>query len=881
MKTSFYFILLFTSFRAFSQDGELVASHDKNDTIKRIFVNGKVGLVHIDGRQILQPEYTDIRMEAHGIRLYDNDLQGYLPKGSKKIIPAKYKGLSPNNVYFEAQTENGTIDLYFGSELIVSDLDGGPGREDILPTNDLIIIRKEEKAGIIDQKGTIIVPIEYAAIESVPSFVYILKDSILFNYILVLDKSDYFFSPESEGFLRLGEPVLHIAKGDGMLITDSVFSEVSLNLEKNEVNLIHQGKMAFMNNRFEITYLPYESITEFSEWKFCSLGEEGTVLFNRFNQAIDTFHHVVIPYRNVPVLGEDGIEISYYDEVIFDDFVYVWKGKEVDYIMAIYDLRSQKIVSDWGDKITFKDKWTNPSGANVWVYTDATEVKPGNLAYRISTANKGSDFAYEEIVHITGSFYGLKKTGDSFFSLCELVRDSMFREVTRIESAFGSLNYVGSTTPNLWEYDPESLLGYLDEYGNYSPYSEDSKISRSPSFGTPFTIFKKPNGKLGFISWHGKVVDLDADTLFQSDKSGTLIEYRVGDLWGAAEIAWGSVFKADRVDSGKFYLLEEVSKIYYIGDNDKQYVGSDGRVFYSINPERTISKKGKLKGSEVYADFEPENGEAVQTVAIPFSYKELLPTWNPLYFQAQGLNKKWGIISAFNDTLFPFTYDQLEFRFYKPDKKIQILFPYRDYDQQCLTRIGKFQGLLSLNLRKEIPAVYDQISYIASAAFIVRKDGKMGVYDYNLDEKLKPVFDEVFIAPMNEIYILGARKDGKWYNMQFYEGQVPDQNTILQAIPCDFVINEFGYVRKGNTYEIINFLDGSKEEKMALPHLLLDSKHFKLIDEKIYIVDSKGKLLYPEGLTNIVVQEDQVISVENGVTYSYSLLKKEKEVFSE
>nr|WP_294861807.1 hypothetical protein [uncultured Fluviicola sp.] len=880
MKTSFYFILLIISFHTFSQDGELVASKDASDTVKRIFANGKVGLVHANGRQILEPKYTELRMEAHGIRLYDNDLQGYLPKGSKKIIPVKYKGLSPNNVYFEAQTENGTIDLYFGSELIASDLDGGPGRDDILPTNDLIIIRKEEKAGIIDQKGTIIVPMEYAAITSVPSFVYILKDSILFNYILVLDKSDYFFSAESEGFLLLGDPVLYLAKGDGTLITDSVFNDVSQDTEMSLISLKHRQKMASMNNRFEIEYLPYESITEFMEWKLCATGEE-IIIFNRFDVAIDTFQGVSIPLKANSIVDEDGFEMTSYDGVIYKDFVYAEKTDGESVLVALYDLRNQKIVSDWGEKITFKDRWKNPSGAIVWVYTIGGETKPGNLAYRISTADKGSDFTYEEIVHLTGSFYGLKKPGDSFFSMCELVQDSMFREVTRIEGAFGSLNYLGSNTPNLWEYDSESV-GYLDDYGNYYAYSEDSEQSESHPFYTPFTIFKKTNGKLGFISWNGKVVDLDADTLFQSNNSGTLIEYRVGDLWGAAEIAWGSVIKPSRVDSGKFYLLEEVSKIYYFGDNDKQYVGSDGGVFYSINPERTISKKGKLKGSEVYADFESENGETMQTVAIPFSYLELLPTWNPVYFLAQNVSKKWGIISAFNDTLFPFNYDKLEFRYDKTDNKIQLLFPYRDYDQQCATRIGKFQGLLSLNLRKEIPAVYDKIEYIASAAFLVWKEGKMGVYDYNLNERIKPIFDEIFIAAsVSGIYILRALKDGFWYNMEFYEGQVPDQTTLLQAIPCDFVINEFGYVRKGSTYEIINLMDGSKEEKMALPDLLLDSKHFRLTDGKIYIVDSKGKQMYPDGLTNMVVQEDEAISVENGVMYSYSLLKKEKKIVTE
>lgn len=877
MKTSFYFIFLLISLRAFSQDAILA---ETNDTVKRVFRNGKVGLVHRDGRQILEPEYTDLRMEALGIRLYDKELQGYLPKGSKEVIPAKYKGLSSNNGYFEAQNENGSIDLYLGSKLIVSDLDNGLQREDILVTTNLIIIRKEEKVGIIDQKGKTIVPMEYAGIESVPSFSYVVKDSIQLNYILVLDKSDYFYSPESEGFLHLGEPVLYLAKGDGTLITDSVFSEVSPNLEKNEFDLRYHEKMAVMNNRFEIDFLPYISIMEFMEWKFCSTGEK-TILFNRFNQAIDTFQNVFVPTKYVPMLSEDGIEMTYSYETIYADFVYVAKKNGEESVMAIYDLRNQKVVSHWDKQITFLNRSVNTSGITVWVFTNARETEPGNVAYQVSTENEGSDYLYQEIIHVTGSFYALKKVGDSFFHLCELVQDSVFREVVQIEKAFGSLNYVGIGTLSIQEFDPDILRGYLDDFGNYYPYPEDAGQMENPPFSTPFTIFKNANGKLGFISWNGKVLDLNADTLFQSDKSSTLIEYRSGDLWGAAEIAWGSDFKPDRKDAGKFYLLEDVSLIYRMGDDEKQYVDSKGRVFYSVNTERTISKKGKGKGAEVYSDFEGVNGENNKEVVIPFLYKELLPTWNPIDFQAQGFNKKWGIISAYNDTIFPFKYDQLEFQFDLSDHT-QRLFPYRDYDQQCVTRIGKFQGLLSLNLKKEIPAVYDQIRYVPSAAFIVQKNGKMGVYDYNLNEKIKPVFDEIFIAAsMSGVYILRAKKDGLWYNMEFFEGQVPDQTTLLLTIPCDFVINEQGYVRKGNAYEIIDLMDGSVKEKMALPELLMDSKQLKLIDEKIYILNSKGKLLYPDGLTNIVLQEDHVISTENGITYSYSLLKKEKKIVTE
>lgn len=855
MKTSICVLVMFLTFHCLSQDS------------LRFIKNGKVGLMHRDGRIILEPKYTDFTIEADGIRLIDADLQGYLPNGSKKEIPLEYTDVSLNQHYFEAKKPGGTVDLYVGSELIASDLDCGLQMTDMLPAKNWIIIRKEEKSGIIDQKGTIILPMEYSGIEAVSSFQYWLNDSLLVDYMLVLDKSEYFYSPEAEGFMRFGEPVWYLAKADGKLITDSIFTEVSYNPELDELSLRCNNKMAFMNKEFQIDYLPYERITDFMEWKFCSTVEQ-TILFNRFNIAIDTFQQVIIPERSVVYTNPEDYEVPYYNETLYEDFVYVTKSSGDTTLMAIYDLKNQKLVSNWEQEVTFVRKGKSTSGAIVWIYWNGS----GKLAYRISTAEKSSPYEYQQIFPVNNRFYALRKEGNPFYMLCELVQDSVFVERIEMDKAFGSFNYTGENTLSVEEYDADLLRGFVDEFGNYYSYSTGSESENSPVLVTPFTLFKNVYGKLGFISWNGKVVDLNADTLFQSSRSSTLIEYRVGNLWGAAEVAFGSYFKPDQAETNRFHLFEDVSLIYRLSEDEKSYVDSKERLFYSTNIERTISKNGKWKGTKVYSEFEDK-----EDIAIPFVYLEILPAWNNIDYLAKNPNKKWGILSAFNDTVFPFQYDKLEFaKINDPND----FFPYRDFDQQCLTTIGKFQGLLSLNLRKEIPAVYDRVTYVPEAAFIVVKKRKFGVYDYNLDEKIKPVFDELFIAAsLSGVYILRAKKENKWYNLEFFEGKVPDQTTLLQAISCDFVINELGFVKKKNGYEVVNLMDGSMVQKEGDITNYLSEKPLQVIDGKIYIFSSKGKLLYPEGLTNVVFHEDgRVISTVNGVTYSYSLLKKDKKI---
>jgi hypothetical protein len=691
------------------------------------------------------------------------------------------------------------------------------------------------------------------------------------NYILVLDKSEYFYSPESEGFLLYGEPVLYLAKADGTLISDSVFTEVSYNAELDEFSLRCNNKLAFMKSEFRIDHLPYESITEFMGWKICSTGEE-SIIFNRFDMAVDTFQSVIIPTKDVLYIeNEESVEMSSYSETIYEDFVYVTKTSGDTSFMAIYDLRNQQLVSNWEQGVTFVRKGKSVSGAVVWVYMNEW----GKMAYRISTAEKSSAFEYQDIYPVTDRFYALRKEGNPFYMLCELVRDSVFEERAEIDKTFGSFNYTGINTQSVYEYDADLSRGFVDEFGNYYSYATNNTSQTGSVLLVPFTVFVNAYGKLGFISWSGKVIDLNADTLFQSSNSSTLIEYRVGNLWGAAEVAKGSFFKPDQTETNRFTLFEEVSLIYRLSEDEKSYVDSKGRIFYSTNIERTISKAGKWKGAKVYSEFEDK-----EDVAIPFVYSEILPAWNYLDYLTKDAHKKWGVLSPFNDTVFPFRYDKLELA---KDTDPNCFFPYRDFDQQCLTTIGKFHGLLSLNLKKEIPAIYDWVHYVPDAAFIVKKDGKYGVYDYNLNEKIKPVFDELMIASsLSGVFILRAKKAGKWYSIEFFEGKVPDQTTLLQTLPCDFVVDELGFVKKLNGFEVVNLMDGSVVQEEGVITDYLSEKPLLVKDGKLYILDSKGKLLYPDALTHVVFMEDgTVMSTANGITYSYSLFKKNKIVFME
>jgi hypothetical protein len=299
-------------------------------------------------------------VEPLGVRFYEDELQGFLPHGQQTPIPPIYKEIIPIYGYFEGLTENGTVDLYYGTELIASDLDTPPLETDVLLESKLIVIRKDEKAGIIDQKGTIIIPLEYSTIERIPSFSYVLNDRTPIEYILAMDHAEYFYSPESDGFLRFGAAEFSLVKADGTRISDSIFTEVSnVNPETNVISLKLSKKLAVLDNQFKITYSPYEEVIEFLEWKFCATGTEKLIL-NSYNEVIDSFAEVQIPYKLSWIRNEEDLETTYYDEMLFADFVYVLKPDDANYLTAIYDLRQSFRINclDLQGRDGFDGLWT-------------------------------------------------------------------------------------------------------------------------------------------------------------------------------------------------------------------------------------------------------------------------------------------------------------------------------------------------------------------------------------------------------------------------------------------------------------------------------------------------------------------------------------------
>src|SRR5690606_42077917 len=57
--------------------------------------------------------------------------------------------------------------------------------------------------------------LEYSFIDRIPSFMYALKDHTPADYILMMDKAEFFYSPEQNVFFRFGPAQLSIARADG------------------------------------------------------------------------------------------------------------------------------------------------------------------------------------------------------------------------------------------------------------------------------------------------------------------------------------------------------------------------------------------------------------------------------------------------------------------------------------------------------------------------------------------------------------------------------------------------------------------------------------------------------------------------------------------
>ncbi|AEA44547.1 WG repeat-containing protein [Fluviicola taffensis] len=596
------------------------------------------------------------------------------------------------------------------------------------------------------------------------------------------------------------------------------------------------------NRTYFLDYV--EKDTVFMEWNLKVLGDK-TEIRTYFDSPFASFDGVAIPAFRDVYYDElnNGVEVTWQDGLNWD-ILQVLQKNGTETKAAFYDVRLRKYWTPWMSQkldqfyhINFNNE------THLFVFVDEN----GFLNYVSSNGQYHPvTTSYSNIRPASGNFLIVtKKEGEEY--LAEL-KDS-----------------------TIVERFPISSYSTSSEYGDPFYIS----IGTNSAFQNSFHVFKKGNGKFGIFTTEGKLIDLDADTLVSGDYQ-QLVKYYRGNSIGAVNCFTGVRNESEYLDARFMPLGEAVVRT---GPNNEGIIDDRGRAFVTDYLEMNISKKGGYEGISHYSNYETEDGRTLEQAYIPYEYKKLnytlLTDYHPEYILAQNKSNKWGIIDGLNTTVYPFQYDEIQF--------LEVGFPFREFEPQGLTRIGKLHGVIDFRNRKELPAVFDEVKFVDEQVFRTRKATKFGMVDYQLNEQLTPIFDELFVEMFFESnWLIHAQKDGKWYNAVFYEGQIPNQNKLLQEAPCDLVINKLGFIKTEKGYDVIDLISHTYIARNASPMDYLDNQFFQLLNNQIIIIDSKGKNLYKESFTNIhfdVGNPYEITSSKNGVKWTYYTLKKDKRTF--
>lgn len=164
------------------KEGELLIKKD-----------GKYGVMNINGYEIVKPEYDNIKADAYysSENNYKNDgyivsntteegyRYGYIRKDGEKILDTKYNELSrisypnENDIYLLC-AENGKYGLYKEAQEIIPNEYQGITYVD---GNEICVVQKGKKYGIINVSGSMILQVKYAQIDVSGDYIYVTDEN--------------------------------------------------------------------------------------------------------------------------------------------------------------------------------------------------------------------------------------------------------------------------------------------------------------------------------------------------------------------------------------------------------------------------------------------------------------------------------------------------------------------------------------------------------------------------------------------------------------------------------------------------------------------------------------------------------------------------------
>jgi hypothetical protein len=300
-------------------------------------------------------------------------------------------------------------------------------------------------------------------------------------------------------------------------------------------------------------------------------------------------------------------------------------------------------------------------------------------------------------------------------------------------------------------------------------YSSISKLEQGDSINY-FIVYKK--NKFGYIKDDGsKITECIFDEFSQ--------------------------YHDKRFKNGLALVVEKGIK-KFIKEDGSDFMVVETSVAYGFDNGLALLKKGRFYG------FLDTTGQDVSGFVYSNAFR-----FTEKNFGFVSLDGKWGVIDNKNNILVDFKYDDIESFTTSQSAQTKMLIKVKS---------GKLFGIIDIKKKTSTDIFYKDIQYCGDDLFVVKRDKKWGIVNFNDEEIIPFDYDEIT------------------------------------------VINKVGLFKKSSKYKLIDLEDGFKElfkgESFCFfnPFISIKNKNH------IYILNTESKNIYQ---INLNLNIDNVVSIKN------------------
>lgn len=289
------------------------AGYFKNGSAK-VRVNDKIGVINKSGQEVVPINYDDVNIEDGFFITKLNDKYGCINAKGEVILPAQY-----NQLYLD----HGTINVTINDKWNIVDENGNIVKTennytDKVPNSNFSIVEKNEKYGIVDSTGKVMVPFKYDGIDYLD-----FRGKYYANNQADTYKSVNRFS------VRIGDKYGVIDEGGNIIIPcqyddTQVFNNGMIALEQNNENSLadHNGRI--------ITKDKYDDITQVGDFFAFEKNNKYGFLNEKGEEVIRPVYDYITLYYNDIFNSDTSFIATNYDAGGSDSIVVTKLGSNND-----------------------------------------------------------------------------------------------------------------------------------------------------------------------------------------------------------------------------------------------------------------------------------------------------------------------------------------------------------------------------------------------------------------------------------------------------------------------------------------------------------------------------------------------------------------------